>query len=98
MERYKQLAVSIKGVEGKSVDNITAISGGNVINSVISIALIIAGMVAVGAIIFGGYKYMFANGDVEKAKKATSLLIRAIIGLIIVIASYAITSFVVGRV
>ncbi len=40
---------------------------------------------------------MIARGDAEKVKKAKELIIDAVIGLIIVLAAYAISVFVVTR-
>jgi hypothetical protein len=45
-------------------------------------------------IMWGGVQYMFAGGDEGKVKKARQTLQNAILGMLIVIASYAIASFV----
>lgn len=49
-------------------------------------------------IIYGGYFWMTARGNEEKVKKAIQILTSAIIGFILVIAAYAITSYIVDKV
>ena len=64
------------------------------------IALAIKGFLAILGILFiilmltAGYNWMTAGGEEEKVTKAKDMIKRAIIGLFIVIASYAITAFV----
>lgn len=64
------------------------------------IALVVQGFLGLLGIIFliliitAGYNWMTAGGDEEKIKKAKDMIQRAIIGLIIIIAAYAITYFV----
>ncbi len=64
------------------------------------IAMTVKGFLAVLGIIFiilmltAGYNWMTAGGEEEKVTKAKDMIKRAIIGLFIVIASYAITAFV----
>ena len=45
--------------------------------------------------LFAGFQYMTAGGSEEKTQKALSLLKNAIIGLIIVLVSWALTKFAV---
>lgn len=45
-------------------------------------------------IIWGGVQYMFAQGDTDKVQKAQQTIKNAILGMIIVAASYAIANFV----
>lgn len=52
------------------------------------------GVIFVILIIIAGYNWMTAGGDEEKIKKAGATIRSAIIGLIIVVAAYAITYFV----
>lgn len=44
--------------------------------------------------LYGGFLYMNARGNETEAKKATGIIIDAVIGLVIVGASYIITKFV----
>lgn len=61
------------------------------------ILLRIASFVAVGYIIYGGYRFILSQGDPENAKSARQTVINALIGLVISIAAGAIVSFVMRR-
>lgn len=52
------------------------------------------GLIAVGFIIWGGFKYMLAQGDPNKIISAKKTIINSIIGLVIAIISMTIVSFV----
>lgn len=56
------------------------------------------GLVAVVMIILGGFIWMTAAGNEEKVKKAKAILTSAVIGLVIVLLSWAILTFVVSTV
>jgi hypothetical protein len=60
------------------------------ITTVFSIALSIAGIVALGLIIFSGYRLMISQGNPEQVKNAREQLTAAIIGLLFIIFSLVI--------
>ena len=64
------------------------------VSRIIAIILSILGVIFLGLTIYGGIVWMTAQGNQEKVSKAKELITEAIIGLIIVIAAYAITYFV----
>ncbi len=71
---------------------------GNIINILVSLLLFaigISGIIAFIYIIVGGYKYITSSGSPESTESAKKTLMYSIIGLIIVIASFAIVRFVV---
>jgi len=47
--------------------------------------------------VIGGITWMTSEGNAEKLKKARGLLIHAIIGLIIILGSYALTKLVTDK-
>ncbi|MBI2633181.1 MAG: hypothetical protein HYW78_02200 [Parcubacteria group bacterium] len=69
----------------------------DVIGNVIKIALSFMGVITVLLMIAGGFIWMTSGGAEEKIKKAKKLMVAGVIGLIIVIVSYSITSFVISR-
>ncbi len=69
----------------------------DIIGGIIKTALSILGVVAALLIIYAGYIWMTARGKEERVTKAKETLEAAIIGLIIIMAAYAITYFVVDR-
>ena len=58
-------------------------------------ALSIAGAIAILFIIVGGIQYITAQGE-DAAGAAKSRILNAIIGLVIILLAYAITSYLVG--
>ncbi|MFC1787622.1 Mbov_0395 family pilin-like conjugal transfer protein [Patescibacteria group bacterium] len=66
------------------------------INSVIKTALGFLGIVAVIVILVGGFKWMTAGGNEDKVKSARKVLVSGVIGLVIILAAYALASFVIG--
>ena len=55
------------------------------------------GIVAVVIILFGGFKWMTSGGSEDKVNEAKKLIISGIIGLVIVLSSYAIATFVITK-
>jgi len=67
------------------------------IGSIINIALSFIGIILLGLILYAGFIWMTAGGEEDKVKKAQDYIKNAVIGLIIVMASFAISSFVLTR-
>lgn len=65
------------------------------IAQIIRVALGFLGVIAVVIILLGGFKWMTAGGEDTKVTEAKKLIFSGIIGLVIVIAAYAIASFVI---
>ena len=63
------------------------------VGTLINVALGFLGIIFVGLAIFAGFKYMTAAGNSKQTEEALSMLKNAIIGLIIVLAAWAITRF-----
>lgn len=61
----------------------------------VNVLLGFLGIIAVIIILWGGFKWMTAAGNEEQVGEARNMIIAGIIGLAIIIASFAITSFVV---
>lgn len=68
------------------------------IAAIINVFMGLLGIVAVVIILTGGFIWMTAGGDQEKTKKAKQYIISGIIGLIIILSSYAIATFVVNSI
>ena len=64
------------------------------VGRIINIALGFIGVIFIGLTIFAGFQYMTAAGNEEQTKKALALLKNAVIGLIIVLISWALTLFI----
>lgn len=66
----------------------------NVIGFVIQGALGLIGAIFLILMLYAGYNWMTARGEEEKVTKAKDTLTRAIIGIIIVVGSYAIWAYI----
>ena len=65
-------------------------SASQLILGLISIALSVAGLVAVLFLIVGGFRYIVAAGNEEQVESAKKTITHAIIGLVIIILSFVI--------
>ena len=66
------------------------------IGQLISIVLSFLGIIFLLLIIYAGFMWMTAGGSSEKVDKAKKLLINGVIGLVLILAAFAISSFVLG--
>ena len=87
----KAAAVDITGAK---ITMLGSGSLGQIINRVVGWVLILAGVIAVIYLIYGGLLYITAAGDAEKATKGRTALINAIIGIIIIALAYLIVVWV----
>ena len=69
----------------------------NLIANVINILLGTLGIILVVIIIYAGILYMTAGGEDEKVKKAKKMITQGVIGLVLIIAAFAISSFVISQ-
>ncbi len=65
--------------------------------NIINIALGLVGIILVSLLVYAGFVWMTAGGDEEKVSRAKRIITSAIIGLIIVLSSWAIARFVIER-
>ena len=63
------------------------------VGQIIGIVLSLVGVIFLLLMIYAGLTWMLARGNEQEVSKAKELLINAIIGIVIVFAAYAITSF-----
>ncbi|RLC39036.1 hypothetical protein DRH27_00735 [Candidatus Falkowbacteria bacterium] len=78
--------------EADSENNFATIAG-----TIVGGLLSILGIIFISLMIYGGLNWMIASGDEEKLTRAKNTLRRAIIGIVIVIGSYAIWDFVLWK-
>ena len=64
-----------------------------VILAILDMLLRVAGLVAVGFIIYGGISYVTSQGEPDATHRAQSTILNALIGLVIAIISVAIVAF-----
>ncbi len=66
----------------------------NLVGSVIGTALSLIGVLFFILMVYGGFLWMTDHGKEEQVTKAKDTIIAAVIGMVVVLASYAITTFV----
>lgn len=74
------------------VDSFEAI--GHILANVVQILLVVAGLLAVGFIIWGGVQFIMSQGQPERIKKGKDTIANAIVGLVLVILSFLIVGFI----
>jgi len=74
---------------GISQTTISSIAG-----TAVSVFLSILGIIFIVLMLYGGYLWMTARGSEEQLTKAKELIQAAVIGLIIIVAAYAISFFI----
>jgi|GEM_PF-762591 len=73
---------------------ITKITLTDTIKKIVTAVLGIIGLIAVLYLIYGGVLYLTSGGNEEQVGKAKNVILYAIIGVIIIVLSYAIVSWV----
>lgn len=67
---------------------------GTLFNSILNIVMLIAALLVFGFLIMGGIEWVTSGGDKGKTESARNKLTAAIIGLIVIAASYALVTLV----
>jgi len=76
---------------------IPTMGGDQLLTNALNLTYFLAAAVAVIVIIVAGIMYAVSSGDAGRIGKAKNLLTYAIVGLVVVLSAFVITSFVVGR-
>lgn len=71
--------------------------GDGTITNIFNVVLAAAGVITVVVIVWAGIQFMIARGDPEKVKTARNNILYSVIGLVIVIFSFVILNFVIGK-
>ena len=70
----------------------------NTIGTILNAVLGLVGVIALGVILYGGFRWMTAAGNEEAVGEAKKIITAGVIGLIIVIVAWAVVSFVISTV
>lgn len=65
------------------------------IASLVRTALTFMGTIFLILMIYGGFTWMTAAGSEEKVTKARGIIVNAIIGIVVVVAAYTITTYII---
>lgn len=67
---------------------------GDIILNAFNIVIVIAGVIFMILLLIGGLQYLTSGGDEDNATKARKLLLNAVIGIVIIVVSWAVGNFV----
>lgn len=88
-----QPAINVRPPAGAgSVANMTL---GQLVSYAVEVAIIVAGIGFVILLLLGGFQYLTSAGNPDGAQRANRTMLNAVIGLVIVVASYAVARYVV---
>lgn len=74
--------------------NITGSGFGAFVGNAIVALMVLASLIALGFLVYGGIKWIMSEGDKTAVEAARNTVIGAVVGLIVVFASYLILSLV----
>ncbi len=68
------------------------------VGQIVGAGLSLLGLVFLGLMLYGGFRWMTARGDTKSVETAKDTITNAIIGLAIIVGAYAITDFAINAV
>ena len=86
------------GASGYRTDAIGPTTVSAIAGTVVNAFLSVLGIIFIALMLYGGYLWMMARGQEEMVTKAKELIQAAVIGLIIIVAAYAVSYFIFSRI
>lgn len=91
------LAAELKGSNGGAGNiDIPTVDATNTVETTLGLVYFTAGIMAVIIIIIAGILYITAGGNPEQVKRAKNAILYSIVGLVIILFAFGITSFITG--
>jgi hypothetical protein len=91
------LCKEAKATKNQDEDTNSIVGRDGILAKVANLLLVVTGVIAVIMIIVGGIQYTISAGDSQRVGKAKNVIIYAIVGMVIALASRQIIIFVVSR-
>lgn len=86
-----------KGQNGfDALCNITGSGFSKFVGNTVTALMVLASLVALGFLIYGGIKWIMSEGDKTAVEAARNTIVGAVIGLVVVFLSYLILSVILG--
>lgn len=82
---------------GSSAGYATDSTATSILSRVVQLVIGLSGTVAVGLVIWSGFKYLLSKGKPDEIKKALSLMTTGFIGIVLMTSAYAISSYVIKQ-
>lgn len=79
---------------GFKITDLTKLQPSDIINAIIPIIFIVAGLVLFGMLIGGGFTIFLSAGNPEKIKQGTGMITNGLVGFLIMFAAYWIIQLV----
>ena len=89
------VAMAEVNIEPISTGKGYATNFGTMFSSILNVVMLVAALLVFAYMIWGGVEWITSGGDKSKAESARNKLTAAIIGLVIIAASYAVVTLVV---
>lgn len=93
---YLHSTADPNGVCSPSIQKLTDIW--LIVGAIIEIMLRIAALVAVGFVMYGGFRYVTSQGEPSATAKARDTIVGALVGLVIAVIAAALVGFIAGRI
>jgi hypothetical protein len=77
--------------------NIPPLTGDQVLQNGLNLAYFVMAIIAVIVIIVAGIMYATSGGDSAAVTKAKNLILYSVVGIVVILAAWGITNFVIGR-
>lgn len=90
LTRFAEKVEAPGGIIQQSADNAT-------VQNIFNVVLALAGAVAVAFVVFGGIKYTLSQGEQNQIKQAKDTILYALIGIVVVLASFMLVNYVIGK-
>ncbi len=87
---YLELDADCSIPDGQDIDIVAPRVG----LAIVEIILRLSGIIAVGYIIYGGFKYMLSQGEPDATKKAKGTILNALIGMVIAMSATFIVTLI----
>ena len=86
----KIIEESISGLDPTrfGITDISKLTSADIINAIIPVVFILAGIILLFILVFGGFTIFVSAGNPEKIKKGTGMITSALIGFLIIFAAY----------
>ncbi|MFA5127060.1 MAG: pilin [Patescibacteria group bacterium] len=93
------LAVDVTNFGTQNLNNLLVYSTKNVyetVSNIINIILSFLGALAILLFLYAGFKWLTSQGNTDKIDEAKKLMGAAVIGIAIIFAAYALSTFIIG--
>jgi len=85
-----------KGTQFSALCGLSAQNFGTVMGAAVTFVFVIATIIALGYLIWGGIKWIISQGDKQGVENARNHIIAAIIGLVLIFLSYLVINIVLS--